>query len=71
MSDDTAYCLQARKTGHRFIADFGLLIPHWGYDLEITPLKNHDLLRFSVAISEEMSLRRKRMYEEGIYLRQK
>ena len=69
MSDDTAYCMQASRTGHRFIADFGLLIPHWGYDLEITSLKNKNLVHLRVSITNDMTLRRKKMHEEGIYIR--
>lgn len=68
MSDDTAYCMKVREGGHKFIADFGLLIPHWGYDISTTPL-NNNLVRLKVALSERMSRRRRKMHEDGVYIR--
>ena len=68
MSDDTAYCLQAGRTGHRFIADFNLLIPHWGYDIHFTSLEGSGLVHLKASISENMSQRRQKMHEDGIYI---
>ena len=69
MSDDTAYCIQARKTGHRFIADFGLVIPHWGYDIQFSPMTNPELVHLRVKVADAMTRRRKKMYQDGVYIR--
>lgn len=68
MSDDTAYCMKAKQTGHKFIADFGLLIPHWGYDIQFTPLKNPDLVHIRVTASGGMVQRRRKMHQDGVYI---
>jgi len=34
MTDDTAFCLKAREKGYKFIADYGLIVPHWGYTIK-------------------------------------
>jgi hypothetical protein len=69
MSDDTAYCLQAGQNGHRFIADFRLIIPHWGYDIQFTPFDNPEIVHLKVSISEDMTRRRREMHSDGVYIR--
>ena len=69
MSDDTAYCLRASETGHKFIADFGLIIPHWGYNIQLTPLEGSDLVHLKVTLTDNMTKRRRKMYQDGVYIR--
>ena len=66
MSDDTAFCLKAREKGHRFIADFGLMVGHWGY--EVTYQRKEPQMRLSVSLSPEMELRRAKNRDDGVYV---
>jgi len=63
MSDDTAFCLKARETGHKFIADFGLMVPHWGYEMS-----HQRMMAISVNLSAEMEARRAKNRAEGTYV---
>lgn len=63
MTDDTAFCLKCREHGFRFIADFGLFIPHWGF--KVTHKK---LLRLTVERTDQMLDRRRKMERDGVYI---
>ena len=69
MSDDTAYCLEARKNHQKIIAGFGLLVPHWGYDLQMTSLPKSDFTHIRVTVDNQMTTRRRQMHEDGVYVR--
>lgn len=63
MTDDTAYCLKARELGHRLIADFGLIVDHWGYKINY-----RKMLEIHVTASQDMFARRTKMQEDGVYI---
>ena len=63
MTDDTAFCLKAREMGHKFIADFGLLVRHWGYNV-----KYRKTLELDVTVDKSMMSRRTKMKSDGVYV---
>jgi len=63
MTDDTAFCLKAREKGYKFIADYGLIVPHWGYTI-----KWKKVMQFNVQMSEEMTQRRAKMQSDRVYV---
>jgi len=63
MTDDTSFCLKAREKGHKFIADFGLITPHWGYNVE-----HHQYMGLVVDIDPVMERRRTKNRDEGTYV---
>ena len=62
MTDDTAFCLKAREKGFRFIADFGLVVPHWGFNVY-----TRKMLQIAVEREDTMMRRRMKMADEGVY----
>ena len=66
MSDDTAFCLKARTMGHKFIADFGLFVPHWGYEVS-----HQQMMWLKVNLSAEMEARRRKNRDAGVYVHPK
>lgn len=62
MTDDTAYFLKARSLGHRIIADFGLVVEHWGYNIA-----KRRMLEIHVTSTQDMFDRRTKMREDGVY----
>jgi len=67
MTDDTAFCLKAREKGYKFIADFGLLVKHWGYDMSLRRL-NNGTTEVSVDRASKMLRRREKMWNDGVYV---
>jgi len=67
MTDDTTFCLKARELGYRFIADFGLVVKHWGYDMYIKPISDDKVL-IGVEPTDIMKDRRSKMYDDGVYV---
>jgi len=63
MTDDTAFCLKARSLGHKFIADFGLIVDHWGYKINY-----RKMLEIHVEANQIMFARRTKMKEDGVYV---
>jgi len=63
MTDDTAFCLKARSLGHMFIADFGLLVNHWGYHIT-----QRRMMEISVKADRGMFERRNKMLKDGVYV---
>jgi len=63
LTDDTLFCLKAREKGFRFIADFGLIVPHWGFDI-----RHRAMLDIEVKKTGEMLKRRRKMSDEGVYV---
>jgi len=63
MSDDTAFCLKARERGHRFIADYGLITEHWGYNV-----KWQKFMGLTITLDETMTNRRAKMRRDGVYV---
>ena len=66
MTDDTALCLKAREKGYRFMADFGLFVQHWGYNIRMT--HKPPLTYIEVNAERPMTLRREKMKRDGIYV---
>jgi len=67
MTDDTAFCLKAREKGYKFIADFGLLVKHWGFDMTLRRL-NPYIMEIKVDRAKEMQNRRDKMWRDGVYV---
>ena len=63
MSDDTAFCLKARELGHSFIADWGLLTEHWGYEIKYQPQ-----MSFNISLTPVMEARRAHNRRIGTYV---
>ena len=68
MTDDTAFCLKAREYGYKVIADFGLLVKHWGYDVTLRHRNDGRLSDLSVDRQSAMLKRRRKMYYDGVYV---
>ena len=67
MTDDTRFCIDAGLAGYKIIADFGLFVPHWGFNTKILRVDgDHAYMRLDV--DEEMANRRTKMYEDGVYV---
>jgi len=41
-TDDTAFCIEAGKRGYKVIADFGLFVPHWGFNTKLMGVKTFE-----------------------------
>jgi len=63
LTDDTAFCLKAREKGFRFIADFGLLVPHWGFKITYRKMVHMTVQRHKTMLS-----RRRKMEDDGVYI---
>lgn len=66
-TDDTTFCLEAGKHGYKCIADFGLLVPHWGFNEEILKIENGRAY-LKIGVSREMEARRDKMLRDGVYV---
>jgi len=66
MTDDTALCLKAREMGYKFIADFGLITQHWGYNMDY-----RKYMGLVVDIDPVMLSRRSKNEAEGVYVHPK
>jgi len=63
MTDDVAFCLKAREKGFRFIADFNLIVPHWGFNVT-----HQKFLMLTVERTTDMLDRRSQMERDGVYV---
>ena len=49
-----------------FIADFGLMVGHWGYEVKYQ--RQDPQMRLSVNLSSEMERRRAKNRDDGVYV---
>jgi GT2 family glycosyltransferase len=65
-TDDTEFCITAKKHGFKIIADFGMFVPHWGFRAKVLGIDN-EMIEMKIYIDIEMATRRNRLTEIGIY----
>ncbi len=66
MTDDTAFCLKAVEQGIKIVSDYGLFVPHWGFNVHFHGVRKGKML-VTVDFEHEMALRRLDMKNTGIY----
>jgi len=65
-TDDTHFCINALKHGFKIIADFGLFVPHWGFNLRFFKPEGNRV-PVEADVSPEMADRRTWMERAGVY----